>query len=50
MVNGIIKKRDSTLRQLALADKAGIPAVADVFRDSLDNLSGLEDAVARVLV
>ena len=49
MVNGIIKKRDSTLRQLALADKAGIPAVAMYLRDSLDNPSGLEDAVARVL-
>ena len=49
IVNGIIKRRDSTLRQLALADKIGIPAVAMYLKDSLDNADGLEDAVARVL-
>lgn len=49
IVNGIIKRRDRTLRQLALADKQGIPAVAMYLKDSLDSVNGLEDAVARVL-
>ncbi len=49
MVNGIIKRRDRTLRQLALADKQGIPAVAMYLKDSLDSPNGLEDAVERVL-
>ena len=49
IVNGIIKRRDRTLRQLALADKQGIPAVAMYLKDSLDSANGLEDAVARVL-
>lgn len=48
-INMIIRKRDNTLRQLALADKVGIPAVAMYLKDSLNNPSGLEDAVARVL-
>lgn len=48
-VNTIIRKRDRTLRQLALADKVGIPAVAMYLKDSLSDPSGLEDAVARVL-
>lgn len=49
MVNEIIKRRDSTLRQLALSDKMGIPTDAMFLKDSLDNPSGLEEAVARVL-
>lgn len=49
MVNEIIKRRDSTLRQLALSDKMGIPSAAMFLKDSLDNPSGLEEAVARVL-
>lgn len=49
MVNEIIKRRDSTLRQLALSDKMGIPTAAIFLKDSLDNPSGLEEAVARVL-
>lgn len=49
MVNEIIKKRDSTLRQLALSDKMGIPTAAMFLKDSLDNPNGLEEAVARVL-
>ena len=48
-INMIIRKRNNTLRQLALADKVGIPAVAMYLKDSLNNPSGLEDAVARVL-
>lgn len=49
MINDIIKKRDSTLRQLALSDKMGIPTAAMFLRESLDNATGLEEAVARVL-
>ena len=49
MVNEIIKRRDSTLRQLALSDKMGIPTAAMFLKDSLDNPSGLEEAVACVL-
>lgn len=49
MINDIIKKRDSTLRQLALSDKMGIPTAAMFLRESLDNAMGLEEAVARVL-
>lgn len=49
IVNEIIKRRDSTLRQLALSDKMGIPSAAIFLKDSLDNPSGLEEAVARVL-
>lgn len=49
MVNEIIKRRDSTLRQLAISDKMGIPSAAMFLKDSLDNPSGLEEAVARVL-
>lgn len=48
-VNGIIRRRDRTLRQLALSDKQGIPAVAMFLKDSLDNPDGLEEAVERVL-
>ncbi len=49
MINDIIKKRDSTLRQLALSDKMGIPTAAMFLKESLDNATGLEEAVARVL-
>lgn len=49
MVNEIIRKRDSTLRQLALSDKMGIPTAAMFLKDSLDNPSGLEEALARVM-
>lgn len=49
MINDIIKKRDSTLRQLALSDKMGIPTAAMLLKESLDNATGLEEAVARVL-
>ena len=36
MINDIIKKRDSTLRQLALSDKMGIPTAAMLLKESLD--------------
>lgn len=48
-VNEIMKKRDTTLRQLALADRVGIPAVAMLVKDSLANPTGLEEAVYRAL-
>lgn len=49
IINGIIKRRDNTLRQLALSDKIGIPTAAMFLKDSLDSATGLEEAVARVL-
>lgn len=49
IVNSIVKRRDSTLRQLALSDKLGIPVAAMLLKDSLDSAVGLEEAVARVL-
>lgn len=49
MINDIIRRRDNTLRQLALSDKMGIPTAAMFLKDSLDNVVGLEEAVARVL-
>ncbi len=50
VVNVIMRKRDTTLRQLALSDREGIPAVAQLLRDSLSNPTGLEDAVYRALL
>lgn len=49
IINSIIMRRDSTLRQLALSDKIGIPTAAMFLKDSLDSATGLEEAVARVL-
>lgn len=46
-VNAIMKKRDETLRQLALSDREGIPAAAQLLHDSVSNPTGLEDAVYR---
>ena len=50
IVHVIMHKRDNTLRQLALADREGIPAVALLLRDSLANPTGLEDAVYRAFL
>lgn len=50
LINTIMRKRDATLRQLALADREGIPAVALLLRDSLANPTGLEDAVYRAFL
>ena len=49
IINSIIRQRDSTLRQLALSDRIGIPTAAMFLKDSLDSATGLEEAVARVL-
>ncbi len=50
LINAIMRKRDITLRQLALSDREGIPAVAQLLRDSVANPTGLEDAVHRVFL
>lgn len=50
IVNNVIQRRDVTLRELALADRDGIPAVAMYLKDSLSNADALEDAVFRVLL
>jgi len=50
MVNEIMRKRDTTLRQLALSDREGIPAVAQLLRDAVANPTGLEDAVYRAFL
>ena len=49
MINEIVKRRDSTLRQLALADKMSVPAAVMFLKDSLGSPSALEEAVARAL-
>jgi hypothetical protein len=50
LANAIMRKRDTTLRQLALSDREGIPAVAQLLIDSVANPTGLEDAVHRVFL
>ncbi len=49
-INSIMKKRDETLRQLALSDREGIPAAAQLLHDSVANPTGLEDAVYRAFL
>jgi hypothetical protein len=49
-INSIMKKRDETLRQLALSDKEGIPAAAQLLHDSVSNPTGLENAVYRAFL
>ena len=49
IINQIIKRRDLALRELTYSDKEGIPAVAQLLHDSLDNANGLEEAVYRSL-
>lgn len=46
----IMRKRDTTLRQLALSDREGIPAVAQLLHDAVANPTGLEDAVYRAFL
>lgn len=50
LTNAVIRRRDKTLRDLAFADKEGIPAVAQMLHDALSNPIGLEDAVYRSLL
>lgn len=49
-IHSIMEKRDNTLRQLALADREGIPAAAQLLHDSLANSTALEDAVYRAFL
>lgn len=49
-VRSIMKSRDETLRQLALADRDGLPAAAQLLHDAVANPTGLEDAVYRALL
>lgn len=49
-VLSIMRSRDNTLRQLALADRDGLPAAAQLLRDAVANPTGLEDAVYRALL
>ena len=49
-INEVMRKRDTTLRELALSDREGIPAVALFLKDAIANPTALEDAVYRVLL
>lgn len=50
IVRSIMRSRDETLRQLALADRDGLPAAAQLLHDAVANPTGLEDAVYRALL
>jgi hypothetical protein len=50
VVNQIMRKRDTTLRELALSDRDGIPAVALLVKDAVSDPTGLEEAVYRALL
>ena len=49
-VNSIMRRRDSTLRELSLSDREGTPAVAQMLRDAIADPTGLEDAVTRAFI
>lgn len=49
-IRSIMKKRDETFRQLALADRESLPAAAQLLHDSVANPLGLEDAVYRAFL
>ena len=49
-IHAIMKKRDDTFRQLALSDREGVPAVAQLLHDVVANPMGLEDAVYRAFL
>ncbi|MCF7887767.1 MAG: ATP-binding protein [Candidatus Omnitrophica bacterium] len=48
--NAIMHRRDSTLRELSLSDRIGVPAVAQMLKDSLSDEIGLEEAVYRAFL
>lgn len=50
ITNEIMRKRDLTLRELALSDRDGIPAVALLVQHAEVDANGLEDAVNRALI
>jgi hypothetical protein len=50
MVNNIMRRRDNTLRELSLSDREGVPAVAQMLKDSISDETGLEEAVYRAFL
>lgn len=44
-VHIILKRRDSTFRELSLSDREGAPAVAIMLKDAIADSTGLEEAV-----
>jgi len=50
IVNSVMRRRDSTLRELSLSDREGVPAVAQMLKDSISDETGLEDAVYRTFL
>jgi len=49
-VNSIMRRRDSTLRELSLSDRESAPAVALFLKDAIADPTGLEDAVNRAFL
>lgn len=49
-VNSILRRRDSTLRELSLSDRESAPAVAQMLKDSIADPTGLEEAVHRAFL
>ncbi len=50
IINSVIRRRDSTLRELSLSDKEGTPAVAQMLKDSVTHSLGLEEALTRSFI
>jgi hypothetical protein len=50
LVNSVMRRRDTTLRELSLSDRESAPAVAQMLRDSIADPTGLEDSVHRALL
>lgn len=49
-VNSVIRRRDSTLRELSLSDRESSTAVAQMLKDAVADPTGLEDAVYRAML
>ncbi|HMO03749.1 MAG TPA: ATP-binding protein [Kiritimatiellia bacterium] len=49
-VNSIMRRRDSTLRELSLSDRESAPAVALFLKDTIADPTGLENAVYRAFL
>lgn len=49
-INDVMRKRDTTLRELALSDREGIPAVALLVKEAVANPNALEEATYRALL
>lgn len=50
VVNNVMRRRDNTLRELSFSDRKGVPAVAQMLKDSISDETGLEDAVYRAFL